>query len=398
MRSVTILGSTGSVGQSTLDLIARRPGDFRVEALTGSGNLDLLARDAVRLGARVAVTARAELYADLRDRLAGTGVEPAAGASAVAEAAARPADWTMNAIVGAAGLVPGLEVVRRGGTLALANKETLVAAGPLVMATARGSGAALLPVDSEHSAVFQAMRGEDPREVERLILTASGGAFRDWPLARLREATVEEASCHPNWAMGQRITIDSASMFNKALEVIEARELFGLAPSAIEVLVHPESLVHALVGFRDGALMAHLGAPDMRHAIGFALNFPARDALPVERLDLAAVGRLTFAAPDPERYPALALARRVMEEGGLMGAAFNAAKEAALDAFLARAIRFTEMAEVVTRTLDLLPGDAGMPRIGQAGAMPGLEDVLEADRLARLRAAEVVAGMTGGAT
>jgi 1-deoxy-D-xylulose-5-phosphate reductoisomerase len=285
--------------------------------------------------------------------------------------------------------------VRRGGTLALANKETLVAAGPLVMATARRTGAAILPVDSEHSAVFQALRGEDAREVERLILTASGGAFRDWPVERLERATVEEASRHPNWAMGQRITIDSASMFNKALEVIEARELFGLAPASIEVLVHPESLVHALVGFRDGALMAHLGAPDMRHAIGFALNFPSREALPVERLDLAAVGRLTFLAPDPVRYPALALARRVMEQGGLMGAAFNGAKEEALDAFLARRIRFTEMAEVVERTLDNLSGDPGMPCLGPDGAMPSLDDVLESDRLARRRAAGVVSGLAG---
>ena len=395
MRSVTILGATGSVGQSTIDLVARRPDDFRVEALTGAGNVQLLARDARRLRARVAVTARPELYGELREALAGSGVEVAAGPEALADAATRPADWTMSAIVGAAGLVPGLAAVRRGGTLALANKETLVAAGPLVMATARATGAAILPVDSEHSAIFQALRGEDSRGVERLILTASGGAFRDWPVERLRHATVEEASCHPNWAMGQRITIDSASMFNKALEVIEARELFGLPPSAIEVLVHPESLVHALVGFRDGALMAHLGAPDMRHAIGFALNFPSREALPVERLDLASIGRLTFAAPDPDRYPALALARRVMEEGGLMGAAFNGAKEEALDAFLSRRIRFTEMAEVVGRTLDLLSGDAGLPRLGPDCAPASLEDVLETDRLAHRRAAEVVARMPG---
>lgn len=395
MRSVTILGATGSVGQSTIDLLSRRPDEFRVEALTGAGNVELLARDARRLRAKVAVTARPELYDPLRDALAGSGVEAEAGPEAVAEAAARPADWTMSAIVGAAGLVPGLEVVRRGGTLALANKETLVAAGPLVMATARRTGAAILPVDSEHSAVFQALRGEDASEVERLILTASGGAFRDWPLERLEEATVEEASCHPNWAMGQRITIDSASMFNKALEVIEAHELFGLAPSAIEVLVHPESIVHALVGFRDGALMAHLGAPDMRHAIGFALNYPSREALPVERLDLAAVGRLSFAAPDERRYPALALARRVMEEGGLMGAAFNAAKEAALDGFLARRIGFTEMAEVVRRTLDILSGGSDLPHLGPDGATPLLEDVLEADRVARARAAEAIGRMKG---
>lgn len=393
MRRVTILGATGSVGQSTIDLIARRPTDFAVEALTGAGNLDLLAQNARRLGARIAVTARDDLYRDLKDRLSGSGVAAAAGPAAVAEAAMRPADWTMNAIVGAAGLVPGLEVLKRGATLALANKETLVAAGPLVMATAKSSGAAILPVDSEHSAVFQALRGEDGREVERLILTASGGAFRDWPLDRLAAATVEEASSHPNWAMGQRITIDSASMFNKALEVIEAHELFGLAPSAIEVLIHPESLVHALVGFRDGALMAHLGSPDMRHAIGFALNHPLREPLPVKRLDLAAVGRLTFRAWEAERYPALSLAWRVMEEGGLMGAAFNAAKEAALDAFLAGAIRFTDMAPVVSRALDSLSGDAGLPSLGADRAIPGVEDVLEADRIARRCAGEIIGRM-----
>ena len=395
MRRVSILGATGSVGQSTIDLIERRPDDFEVEVLTGASNVGLLAEQARRLRARTAVTACEHLYEDLRDRLTGTGIEVAAGAAAVAEAASRPVDWTMSAIVGAAGLVPGMKVLERGGTLGLANKETLVAAGPLVMATARKNGAVILPIDSEHSGVFQILRGEDRGEVERLILTASGGAFRDWAPDRLAQATVEEASSHPNWAMGQRITIDSASMFNKALEVIEAHELFGLAPSAIEVLIHPESLVHALVGFRDGALLAHVGPADMRHAIGFALNYPSRDALPVERLDLASVGRLTFSAPDANRYPALALARRVMEEGGLMGAAFNAAKEAALDAFLERTIRFTDMAPVVTRTLDRLAGDADMPRLSPHHATPSLEEVLEVDRLARNRAGEIVAGMTG---
>lgn len=391
MRTVTVLGATGSVGQSTLDLLARRPDEFAVEALTGAANVDLLARDAVRLRAKVAVTARDDLYSELKDRLAGTGVQASAGAEAVREAAQRPADWTMGAIVGAAGLVPGLEVLRRGGTLALANKETLVAAGPLAMATARETGAALLPVDSEHSALVQALRGERLEEVDRLILTASGGAFRDWPAEKLATATVEQASQHPNWAMGQRITIDSASMFNKALELIEAKELFGLPPEAIEVLIHPESIIHALVGFRDGAVMAHMGSPDMRHAIGFALNHPRREALPVERLDLAQVGRLSFAAPDEGRYPALALARRVMAEGGLWGAAFNAAKEVALDGFLARRIGFTQMAPAVERTLDALTGEGGLSRIG--GEVPSLEDVLGADALARRHAAEVLASL-----
>ncbi|MGR3583528.1 MAG: 1-deoxy-D-xylulose-5-phosphate reductoisomerase, partial [Pseudooceanicola nanhaiensis] len=276
MRRITILGATGSVGQSTIDLIARDPARFEVVALTGGRNVAQLAEDARRLGARLAVTAHDDCLDALRAALAGTGIEVAAGAGALCEAAARPADWVMSAIIGAAGLEPGLAAIGQGATLALANKETLVAAGPLVMAEAAASGATILPVDSEHSAAFQCLAGEDPAQVERLILTASGGAFRDWPLERLAHATPEEAATHPNWSMGQRITIDSASMFNKALEVIEAKEFFGLPPEKIEVLLHPESLIHALVGHTDGALMAHLGAADMRHAIGYALNWPER--------------------------------------------------------------------------------------------------------------------------
>lgn len=385
MRRVTILGATGSIGQNTIDLIARAQGDYAVEALTGARNVARLADDAVRLGARLAVTSEPALYAELRERLAGTGVEAAAGAAAVAEAAARPADWTMSAIVGAAGLEPGMAVLRRGGTLALANKETLVAAGPVVMAEVRARGGRLLPVDSEHSAIFQALQGEDVAQVERVIITASGGAFRDWPLDRLAQATLAEASTHPNWAMGQRITIDSASMFNKGLELIETREYFGIDPARIEVIIHPESLIHAMVGFADGALMAHVGPPDMRHAIGYALHWPARRALPVERLDLARIGTMTFRAPDAARYPALALARRVMEEGGLMGAVFNAAKERALDAFIAGEIGFVDMAPVVERVMDRMSSADGL----QNAAM-SLENVLETDRLARVRASEIV--------
>ncbi len=385
MRTVTILGATGSIGQNTIDLIARAPGEYAVEALTGARNVARLAQDAVRLGARIAVTSEPGLYAELRDRLAGTGVDAAAGAAAVAEAAARPADWTMSAIVGAAGLQPGMEVLRRGGTLALANKETLVAAGPVVMAEVRARGGRLLPVDSEHSAIFQALQGEDVAQVERVIITASGGAFRDWPLERLAQATLAEASTHPNWAMGQRITIDSASMFNKGLELIETKEYFGIAPEKIEVILHPESLIHAMVGFADGALMAHVGPHDMRHAIGYALHWPARRALPVERLDLARVGAMTFRAPDPARYPALALARRVMEEGGLMGAVFNAAKERALDAFIAGEIGFLDMSRVVEAVMDRMSSADGL----QNAAMT-LDNVLETDRLARVRASDVV--------
>jgi len=389
LRRISILGATGSIGQNTLDLVRRSRDEFQVVALTGGRNLDRLAADAVEFGAEVAVTCHEELFAPLQERLAGTGVAVAAGQGALIEAAARPADWVMSAIVGAAGLLPGLEVIRRGGTLALANKETLVCAGALVMREVAQHGATLLPVDSEHSAIFQALTGEDIAAVERIVITASGGAFRDWPLDRLASATVAEASSHPNWAMGQRITIDSASMFNKGLELIETKEFFGIAPDRIEAVIHPESLVHALVGFRDGALMAHVGAPDMRHAIGFALNWPERRPLPVARLDLATIGQLTFRAPEPARYPALAIARAVMETGGLAGCAFNAAKECALDAFIAARIGFLDMAVVVEATLDRMSAGPGLQFAGF-----DLDMVLETDRDAR-RVAEEVIGLRG---
>ena len=386
MKKISIFGATGSIGQNTIDLIRRAPGDYDVVALSGGRNIAQLAADARALRADVAVTAFPELLDDLRAALAGSDVEAAAGPQAIAEAANRPADWVMSAIVGAAGLVPGLEAVKQGATLALANKESLVCAGDLLMQTAKANGARILPVDSEHSAIFQALIGEDISEVERIIITASGGAFRDWPLGQLREATVAQASSHPNWDMGQRITIDSASMFNKALEVIEAKEFFGVSPDQIEVLVHPQSIVHALVGFRDGALMSHLGAPDMRHAIGFALHWPERRDLPVERLDLANLGQLSFVAPDPARYPALGLAWDVMKRGGLAGAVFNGAKERALDHFIAGRIGFLDMARVVEQALTWADAQAGV--LDQTMT---LETVLSADHLARQETDRIVA-------
>lgn len=385
MRRVTVFGATGSIGQNTLDLIARAPTEYRVVALTGGRNIAQLAADARRLGAELAVTAHDDLLDDLRAALQGSDVQAAAGTTALIEAAARPADWTMSAIVGAAGLAPGMEALRHGATLALANKESLVTAGPLLMATAARHGARILPVDSEHSAIFQALAGEDIAAVERIIITASGGALRDWPLDRLAKATLAEASCHPNWDMGQRITIDSASMFNKALEVIETKEYFGIAPDQIEVILHPESLVHALVGFRDGALMAHLGASDMRHAIGYALHWPERRDLPVARLDLAAIATLHFRAPDPVRYPALRLARDVMHRGGLAGAVFNASKERALDAFIAGRIGFLDMAAVVEEVLTAMSSDSGL-----IDAEISLDTVAHVDHLARVRADEAM--------
>ncbi len=357
MRRVTILGATGSIGQNTLDLIRRVPqGTYQVVALTGGRNIAQLAADARAFGAALAVTAHDDLLEPLRAALAGSGVEAAAGAAALIEAAQRPADWTMSAIVGVAGLAPGLAALENGGTLALANKESLVAAGPLLMRAARAAGARILPVDSEHSAIFQALTGEDITAARRVIITASGGAFRDWPLDQMRAATVAQASLHPNWAMGQRITIDSASMFNKALEVIEAKEFFGFAPEQIEVVIHPQSIIHALVGFRDGGLMAHVGPPDMRHAIGYALNWPERRDLPVEAIDLAAIGRLDFTTPAPARYPALGLAWQVMAAGGLTGAVFNAAKERVLDHFIAGHVGFMQMADLVQEALQVLAG------------------------------------------
>lgn len=385
MRSISVLGATGSVGESAFDLLMRAGGaqSFRTIALTGGANIARLAEMARALKAEIAVTAWPERLDELRSALAGSGIEAAAGAAAVAEAAARPADWTLSAIVGAAGLPPGLAVLDRGGTLALANKETLVAAGPLVMARAQDRRAQILPVDSEHSAIFQALQGENLETVRHVTITASGGAFRDWPLERLAQATVAEASCHPNWSMGQRITIDSASMFNKALEVIEAHEFFGLGIDRLRVLVHPQSIVHAMVTHRDGGSIAHMGAPDMRHAIGYALNWPARAALPVPALDLAAVGSLTFAEPDEARWPALRLAREAISAGGAAGAVLNAAKEQALDDFIAGRIRFTEMAPAVEHALALAARESGFSQSPR-----DLEEVLHWDGFARRAAAQ----------
>ncbi|MBE3637079.1 1-deoxy-D-xylulose-5-phosphate reductoisomerase [Mangrovicoccus algicola] len=377
MRRISIFGATGSIGASTIDLIRRDPEAYRLVALTGGQNIAGLAALAREFRPEIAVTADPARLPELRAALAGTGLACAAGPQALIEAADRPADWIMSAIVGAAGLPPGLRALRHGTTLALANKESLVCAGPLLMETARRHGATILPVDSEHSAVFQALAGEDMASVERVIITASGGAFRDWPLDRLRDATPAEASSHPNWDMGQRITIDSASMFNKALELIETREFFGIDPRRIEAVVHPESIIHAMVAHNDGGILAHLGAPDMRHAIGFALNWPARRALPVERLDFVRLGSLSFRPACETRYPALRLAREVMAAGGLHGAAFNGAKERALDHFIAGRLRFTEMAELVERVLERLQAAAAL-----AGAVT-LEEVRRVDQIAR---------------
>jgi 1-deoxy-D-xylulose-5-phosphate reductoisomerase len=380
MRRVSVFGATGSVGRNTVDLLMEQGGRaaYRVVALTGAGNVRLLAEQARRLGARVAVTADPELLPELETALAGSGIAAAAGPEALLAAASEPVDWAMSAIVGSAGLAPGLRLARHGGVLALANKESLVCAGELLTRTCAAHGTRLIPVDSEHSAIFQALRGEEPREIERLILTASGGPFRDWPRGRMASATPAEARAHPNWDMGERISIDSASLFNKALEIIEAHALFGVAPERIEVVVHPQSVVHSMVGFRDGSIIAQLGPSDMRGAIGFALNWPERRDLPVQRLDFAELGRLDFAPADPDRFPALRLARRVLELGGLAGAVFNAAKEAALDAYLLGSVGFLDMAVLVEHVLENLGPEA-------AAQGPGydLEAVMALDAAAR---------------
>ena len=378
LKRVSIFGATGSIGQNTLDLIGRDPERFQVDTLTGGHQVDQLAQDAKKYGARMVVTAYADHYQALKSALSGTDIQVGAGASAMKEAASRPVDMAMSAIVGAAGLEPGLTAMNAGADLLLANKESMVAAGALTRTTARENNVVLLPVDSEHSGVFQALQGERRDTIERVILTASGGAFRDYTLEQMQSVTPEQACDHPTWAMGQRITVDSASMFNKALEVIEAKELFDLAPEQIEVLVHRQSLVHALVEFQDAGIIAHVGPHDMRHAIGYALYGGNRANLPLERLDFTKIARLDFAAPDLKKYPSIDLAYQVMRAGGLMGAAFNAAKEKALDAFLARQIGFLQMSEVVKSVIDTLSDTDH----GFEDAL-NLEHILGMDALAR---------------
>lgn len=391
MRAISIFGATGSIGASTYDLIARNRSAYRVVALTGGRNVADLARMARELNAEIAVTAYEDCLHDLGRALAGSGIEVAAGEAAIADAATRPTDLVMSAIVGNAGLAPSFAALAHTKTLALANKESLVTAGQLLLAEAARHGTRILPVDSEHSAIFQALRFEEMSQVEHVTITASGGALRDWPLEKLARATIAEASTHPNWSMGQRITIDSASMFNKAMEVIEAREFFGLAPDQIQVLQHPQSIVHAMVSFADGAVMAHLGAPDMRHAIGYALHYPDRLNLPVARLDLAQIGSLTFTTPDLQRFPALRICREVMAVRGAAGGVFTAAKEVALDLFLAGKIGFMQMSAVVEAALSRLSGEIVMEN-----SPATLEAVLQIDHLTRKRAHEAAQSFSQG--
>ncbi len=377
-RSVSILGATGSIGRSTMALMeAAEPGAFRIEALVANRDVATLATQARRFRARFAAVADPDAWPALKEALGGSGIELAAGPEAVVEAASRPADWTMAAIVGAAGLRSTLAALARGGTLALANKESLVCAADLVLETARRAGATLLPVDSEHNAVFQCLAGCDGAGIEKVVLTASGGPFRDWPLERMARVTPEQALKHPTWSMGAKISIDSATMMNKGLEVIEAARLFTLPAGQIEVLVHPQSAVHGMVQYADGSILAQLGSPDMRTPIAHALAWPRRMTAEIPRLDLAALAKLEFFAPDPVRFPALRLAREALLAGGGAPTILNAANEVAVALFLERRIGFLDIAAVVEETLARLP----------AADPDGLEGILALDAAARAEAA-----------
>ena len=379
-RRVTVLGSTGSIGVNTLDLVARSPDSFEVEALTAFRNVDRLVEQALKLRPKLAVVGDPAAYHALNGALSGTGIETAAGPEALIEAAQRPADWVMAAIVGIAGLAPTLAAVRRGAFVALANKETLVSAGQLMMNEIERYGATLLPVDSEHSAIFQVIDFDNLDAVECITLTTSGGPFRGLDSAAMASVTPAQAVAHPIWNMGPKISVDSATMMNKGLEIIEAHQLFHLPSERIEVLVHPQSVVHSLVTYRDGSVLAQLGTPDMRTPIAYALAWPRRMQAPVERLDLAKVARLNFEAPDEERFPALRLARQALEAGGSAKTVLNGANETAVQAFLEGRLGFLSITEVVEGTLDLLP----------ICELSSLDDVAVIDGEARTVAARLI--------
>lgn len=379
-KTVTILGATGSVGQSTLDLIQRSPEMFAVEALTAHSDVPGLANAARATSAKCAVIADATRFAELKDALSGTDIDVGAGEDAVVDAARRGADWTMAAIVGCAGLMPVMAALEGGKALALANKEALVSAGPLMIDAARRTGATLLPVDSEHNAIFQCLDRSAPKGVYRIILTASGGPFRTTPLEEMARATPAQAVAHPNWSMGAKISVDSATMMNKGLELIEAHHLFAMPAERLDVVIHPQSVVHSMVEYVDGSVLAQLGPTDMRIPIAHTLAWPERMDTPCERLDLPAIGRLDFTAPDFLRFPALKLARDVMVAGGAAPAIMNAANEAAVAAFLAGEIAFGDIATVVARVLERYVPDHPM----------SLADVMAIDSEARRLALAVM--------
>jgi 1-deoxy-D-xylulose-5-phosphate reductoisomerase len=354
MKTVTVLGSTGSIGRSTADLLAAHRERYRVLALVANKNAEILAEQAKHLGAELAVCSDPSMHKTLQAALAGTGIRVACGEQAVMDAARLGADWTMAAITGIAGLAPTLAAAERGGAIALANKEAVVSAGDVMLRAVRDAGATLLPVDSEHNAIFQSLAGSPRDSLEKIILTASGGPFRLTSVEDMARATPETALKHPVWSMGAKISIDSATLFNKGLEVIEAARLFALDPSQIEVLVHPQSVIHGMVCYRDGSVLAQMGAPDMRIPIAHTLAWPERIKTNSPRLDLATIGRLDFLAPDEIRFPALRIARQALQDGGGAPTIMNAANEIAVAAFLNRRIGFLQIAEIVEATLDRL--------------------------------------------
>ena len=381
-QSVTILGSTGSVGCNTIDLIERHPGRYVVEALTANQNVETLAEQSRKLRPRMAVIADESRYADLKEALGGTGIKLGAGAGALVEAAAMPAEWVMAAIVGAAGLEPTLTAVQRGATVALANKECLVCAGELMMAEVTKNGATLLPVDSEHSAIFQVFDFANGDAVERIILTASGGPFLNRDRADLENVSPKEAVNHPNWDMGAKISVDSATMMNKGLELIEAFHLFPVSEPQIDILIHPQSIIHSMVAYKDGSVLAQMGMPDMRTPIAYALAWPKRIAAPAERLDLARIGTLTFEEPNPDQFPTLLLARQALRNGGGSPAVLSAANEIAVEGFLAGRIGFLDISRVVEETLEAMPDTV----------VESLDDVYGLDAEARRAAEQFVTG------
>ncbi|MBA2466605.1 MAG: 1-deoxy-D-xylulose-5-phosphate reductoisomerase [Sphingomonas sp.] len=372
-RKIAILGATGSVGASTLDLVERAPERFEVIALTAATDVDGLAAAARRTQAKLAVIADANRLEELAARLAGTDCRAAGGAEALCEAAAGEAEWVMAAIVGCAGLVPVMAAIEAGRTIALANKEALVSAGPLMMDAARRTGAVLLPVDSEHNAIFQCLTGNRAQDISRLILTASGGPLRSASEQEMRDATPAQAVAHPNWSMGAKISVDSATLMNKGLELIEAHHLFGLPSGRIDILIHPQSVIHSMVEFIDGSVLAQLGSPDMRVPIAYALAWPVRMPSPAERLNLAAIRNLAFEEPDLQRFPALRIARQALEASGAAPTVLNAANEVAVGCFLGGRIAFTQIASVVEQALDE----------SRAGAPASIAEVIALDRATR---------------
>jgi 1-deoxy-D-xylulose-5-phosphate reductoisomerase len=392
-RSVTILGSTGSVGVSTLDLLDKAGADVEIVALTAGRNVEKLAEQAKRWRPRLVVIEDEELLPELRERLNGSNIHAAAGAAAIVEAAAMDAEWVMSAIVGSAGLAPTLAAARKGSIIALANKESLICAGPALLAAAKAAGGSVIPVDSEHSAIFQVLQPLADDRISRLILTASGGPFRGWSRDDMAGATVEQAVAHPNWSMGRKISVDSAQMMNKGLEMIEASYLFSMPPERIDVLIHPQSIVHSLVEYADGSTLAQLGAPDMRTPIACAWAWPDRTPWPAPRLDLAGIGQLTFEAPDEIRFPALAMARDALRAGGGAPAAMNAANEVGVAAFLDRQIGFLDIAALVAETLERLSGNGSLSP-GSDDTDP-LEWAMTIDAGARRTAAQVLSRFAG---